>query len=75
MSLPTVLDAFLRTPVARDLQERMPSRGSVLRLSGLAGSSDSVMVAALVREHRQRLIAVVTPTPADAEHCARAHPH
>ncbi len=67
MSLPTVLDAFLRTPVARDLQERMPSRGSVFRLSGLAGSSDSVMVAALVREHRQRLIAVVTPTPADAE--------
>ncbi len=67
MSLPTVLDAFLRTPVARDLQERMPSRGSALRLGGLAGSSDSVMVAALVREHRQRLVAVVTPTPADAE--------
>ena len=67
MSLPLLLDAFERTPAGRDLMTRLPGRGAVLDIGGLPGSSGAVLAAALVRSSRQRLMAVVAPTPADAE--------
>ena len=67
MSLKPLLDAFERTPAVLDLSERLPSRGTALRLGGLPGSSAAVLVAWLVRSFPQRLLTVVAPTPADAE--------
>ena len=67
MSLPLLLDAFERTPAGRDLMTRLPGRGAVLDIGGLPGSSGAVLAAALVRSSPQRLMAVVAPTPADAE--------
>ncbi len=67
MSLPTVLDAFERTPAVRELAERLPSRGAALRLGGLPGSSGAVLAAWLAGRFPQRLLAVVAPTPGDAE--------
>ncbi len=67
MSLPMLLDAFERTPAARELRERLPARGAALRLGGLPGSSPAVLAASLARTEAQRVIAVVAPTPADAE--------
>lgn len=67
MSLPILLDAFDRTAPARDLATQLPSRGAALDIGGLPGSSGAVLVASLVRASPQRLMAVVAPTPADAE--------
>jgi transcription-repair coupling factor (superfamily II helicase) len=67
MSLKPLLDAFERTPAVLELSERLPSRGTALRLGGLPGSSAAVLVAWLVRSFPQRLLTVVAPTPADAE--------
>ncbi|HEV7365678.1 MAG TPA: transcription-repair coupling factor [Gemmatimonadales bacterium] len=67
MSLKPVLDALDRTPAVRDLAERLPSRGGVLRLGGLPGSSGAALVAWLVRAFPQRLITIMAPSPADAE--------
>ena len=67
MSLPTVLDAFERTAAIQDLAERLPARGAVLRLAGLPGSSGAVLAAWLAARFPQRLLAVVAPTPGDAE--------
>ncbi len=67
MSLPTVLDAFERTPAVRDLAARLPARGAALRLGGLPGSSGAVLAAWLAARFPQRLLAVVAPTPGDAE--------
>ena len=67
VSLPLLLDAFDRTPTGRDLVARLPGRGASLDLGGLPGSSGAVLAAALVRSSPQRLMAVVAPTPADAE--------
>jgi len=62
-----VLDAFERTPAVRELAERLPSRGAALRLGGLPGSSGAVLAAWLAGRFPQRLLAVVAPTPGDAE--------
>jgi transcription-repair coupling factor (superfamily II helicase) len=62
-----VLDAFERAPAAQDLSPRLPGRGAALRLGGLPGSSGAVLVAWLARTLPQRLLAVVAPTPGDAE--------
>jgi transcription-repair coupling factor (superfamily II helicase) len=67
MTLRTVLDAFARTPGVRDLAERLPARGDALRLGGLAGSSGAVLAAWLAEQFPQRLLAVIAPTPGDAE--------
>ena len=67
MSLPTVLDAFDRTPAIHDLPERLPQRGGALRLAGLPGSSGAVLAAWLAARFPQRLLAIVAPTPGDAE--------
>jgi transcription-repair coupling factor (superfamily II helicase) len=67
VSLPRLLEAFRRTPAARDLDARIPDRGAMLSVGGLPGSSGAVMVASLAEAHPQRLFAVAAPTPADAE--------
>jgi transcription-repair coupling factor (superfamily II helicase) len=67
VSLKPVLDAFERTPAVQELSDRLPSRGAALRLGGLPGSSGAALVAWLVKSFPQRLLAVVAPSPADAE--------
>jgi transcription-repair coupling factor (superfamily II helicase) len=65
--LKPVLDAFERTPAVSDLIGRIPGRASALRLGGLAGSSGAVLAAWLSRTFPQRLLAVIAPTPSEAE--------
>jgi transcription-repair coupling factor (superfamily II helicase) len=67
MRLRPVLDAFARTPATLDLAERLPGRGGTLRLGGLPGSSGAVLAAWLAARFPQRLLAIVAPTPGDAE--------
>jgi transcription-repair coupling factor (superfamily II helicase) len=67
MSLPTVLDAFDRSPGVQELAGRLPGRDAALRLGGLPGSSGAVLAAWLAGRFPQRLLAIVAPTPADAE--------
>jgi transcription-repair coupling factor (superfamily II helicase) len=67
VSLKPVLDALDRTPAVRDLLDRLPQRGSALRLGGLPGSSGAALVAWMARAFPQRLLAVVAPTPVEAE--------
>ncbi len=67
MKLKPILDAFERAPAASELASRLPARGSTLRLGGLPGSSGAVVAAWLARQFPQRLLAIVAPTPGDAE--------
>ncbi|HEX6433629.1 MAG TPA: hypothetical protein VFZ87_05290, partial [Gemmatimonadales bacterium] len=67
MTLRPVLDAFERTPAVQQLGARLPSRGTALRLGGLPGSSGAALAAWLVQAFPQRLLAIVAPSPADAE--------
>jgi transcription-repair coupling factor (superfamily II helicase) len=62
-----VLDAFDRSAAALELAERLPARGSSLTLGGLPGSSGAVLVTWIARRFPQRLLAVVAPTPGEAE--------
>jgi len=67
VSLPLLLDAFGRTPIAFDLHTRLPGQGGQLRLGGLPGSSSALLVAWLARAFPSRLLTIVVTTPADAE--------
>ncbi|MGH7515334.1 MAG: transcription-repair coupling factor [Gemmatimonadales bacterium] len=67
MRLRPVLDAFARTPATLDLADRLPARGETVRLGGLPGSSGAVLAAWLAARFPQRLLAIVAPTPGDAE--------
>ncbi|HWA16239.1 MAG TPA: DEAD/DEAH box helicase, partial [Gemmatimonadales bacterium] len=67
MTLKLLLDAFERTPLAFDLRDKLPKRGDRLSIAGLPGSSPAVLVAWLARTYPERLLSVVTTTPADAE--------
>ncbi len=67
MRLRPVLDAFERTPAVSELAARLPARGTTVRLGGLPGSSGAVLAGWLARGFPQRLLAVVAPTPGDAE--------
>ena len=67
MTLQLVLDAFGRAPSALTLRSRLPSRGVVLRLGGLPGSSGAVLAAWLAATEAQRLLVVIAPAPGDAE--------
>ena len=61
MGLPRLLDAFDR------VLKTLPGPGGSLRVGGLPGSSDAVLVAALARAMPQRLVVVVTDQVGDAE--------
>jgi len=67
MRLRPVLDAFARAPATLDLADLLPARGEALRLGGLPGSSGAVLAAWLASRFPQRLLALVVPTPGDAE--------
>ncbi|HEX5574575.1 MAG TPA: transcription-repair coupling factor, partial [Gemmatimonadales bacterium] len=60
-------DALERVPALRELSERLPSRGSALRLGGLPGSSGAALIGWLVNTLPQRLITVLAPSTAEAE--------
>src|SRR5437016_9292406 len=67
MPLQFLLDRFDELPATGALLEGLPVGGNRLPLAGLPGSSPALLVAALARRLPQRLFAVVTATPADAE--------
>ncbi|MEO8000130.1 MAG: hypothetical protein ABI852_21950, partial [Gemmatimonadaceae bacterium] len=67
MGLPRLLDAIEALPAFERLFKELPGPGKSLRVGGLAGSSDAVLVAALARALPQRLIVVVADQLNDAE--------
>jgi hypothetical protein len=67
MALEFLLDRFDELPATRALIEQLPGPGRHVALSGLPGSSPALLVATLARRLPQRMFAVLTPTPADAE--------
>jgi transcription-repair coupling factor (superfamily II helicase) len=67
MGLPRLLDAIEALPAFQRLHKELPGPGNSLRVGGLAGSSDAVMVAALARAFPHRLIVIVADQLADAE--------
>ncbi len=56
-----------RQPAFRELSERLPDRGAILRLGGLPGSAPSLLAAALADALPERLWVVVAPDPVRAE--------
>ncbi|PYO83216.1 MAG: hypothetical protein DMD68_09920, partial [Gemmatimonadetes bacterium] len=67
MPLEFLLDRFDELSATGALLEGLPVAGKRLPLAGLPGSSPALLVAVLARRLPQRLFAVVTATPADAE--------
>jgi transcription-repair coupling factor (superfamily II helicase) len=67
MPLDFLLDQIDELPATRSLVERLPAAGVRAGVGGLPGSSAAVLVALLARRLPQRVVAVVAPTPADAE--------
>ncbi len=67
MPLDFLLNRFDEMPATRALAEALPGARRRAPLAGLPGSSPAVLVAALLRRHPQRVIAVVAATPPDAE--------
>jgi transcription-repair coupling factor (superfamily II helicase) len=67
MALPRLLDALAALPAFDRVLRALPRPGDSLRVGGLAGSSDAVLVAALARALPQRLVVVVADQLADAE--------
>ncbi|MBI4421238.1 MAG: hypothetical protein HY560_10460, partial [Gemmatimonadetes bacterium] len=65
--LPRLVGAFRSLPAFRSLKQSLPHRRGELAVAGLAGSSPSVLLAALAEELPQRVFAVVTRSPAEAE--------
>ncbi|HWJ22033.1 MAG TPA: CarD family transcriptional regulator, partial [Gemmatimonadaceae bacterium] len=67
MALPTLLDAVERLPAFARLLNTLPDPGGRLTVSGLPGSSDCVVLAALARRLPGRFFVVVTDALPDAE--------
>ena len=67
MALPRLLDVMAGLPGYHDTRDALPRGAGTLRLGGLAGSSDAVLVATLARDLPQRLFVVVADQLADAE--------
>jgi transcription-repair coupling factor (superfamily II helicase) len=67
VSLETILDAFGRAATVQELATRLPPRGGILKLGGVAGSSGAVLAAWLARSYPHRLFTVIAPTPSEAE--------
>ncbi|MHB1223918.1 MAG: transcription-repair coupling factor [Gemmatimonadaceae bacterium] len=67
MALPTLLDALERLPAFTRLHGTLPGPRQILRVGGLAGSSDTVLVAALARRLPGRFVVVITEGLPDAE--------
>jgi transcription-repair coupling factor (superfamily II helicase) len=67
VSIPILREAFSRTAFARELAERVPARGQLVRLGGLPGSSGAAAVAWLAEQFPGRLQVVVATSPGEAE--------
>jgi transcription-repair coupling factor (superfamily II helicase) len=67
MGLPRLLDALERLPAFERTLKALPGPGQSLRLGGLAGSSDAVLVSALARANPHRLVVIITDQLGDAE--------
>ncbi|HEX5830175.1 MAG TPA: transcription-repair coupling factor [Gemmatimonadaceae bacterium] len=67
MGLPTVLDAVERLPAFARLIDRLPAPRERRGVTGLAGSSDAAVVAALARRLPGRFVAVVAEGLPEAE--------
>ena len=67
MPLPALLDAVERLPAFHELLATLPAPGAHRRLAGLHGSSDAVLVAALVRRLPGRFFVIVTDAVPEAE--------
>ena len=67
MGLPRLLDAIAALPAFARVLQALPAQGASLRVGGLAGSSDAVLVAALARALPQRLVVVIADQLGDAE--------
>jgi len=62
-----LLEHIAGLPGFRGLRAHLPRAGAGRLVAGLPGSSAAAVVAALARAEPQRVLAVVAPTPADAE--------
>ena len=67
MALDTLLDAIAGLPAFARLSQSLPQGRGAVAASGLIGSSDAALVAALAREHPQRFFVVAAGAVADAE--------
>ncbi len=67
MALPTLLEAIERLPAFTRLVQTLPGPRGRVSIGGLHGSSDAVLLAALVRRYPQRLFVLLAPTVPDAE--------
>ena len=67
MALPLLLDAIEGLPAFARLLEILPAPGAAADARGLRGSSDAVVLAALVRRLPQRLFVVAAEQVPDAE--------
>jgi transcription-repair coupling factor (superfamily II helicase) len=65
--LPGLLSAFRELSAYRGLLADLPARETGRAVSGLPGSSGAVLTAALAEDLPQRVLVVVSPTPAAAE--------
>ncbi len=61
-----ILDALESTPGFQELSRRLPRSGSSLRVTGVVGSVGAAALAALHRQHPERLLIAVLPDPAGA---------
>ncbi len=67
MPLPTLVAAFRDLPGVRALLEALPAPRRSTALRPLPGSAGAVLVAAIAEAQPQRLLAVLTPAPPEAE--------
>jgi transcription-repair coupling factor (superfamily II helicase) len=67
MALPALLERIAALPAFTRLTATLPARTGVTRASGLRGSSDAVLVAALSERQPTRLLVVLTDHVAEAE--------
>src|SRR5215472_6015691 len=67
MPLDFLLDRMQELPAFEALAANLPRAGTRAGIGGLPGSAPVVLLGALARRLPQRVLAVVAPTPADAE--------
>ena len=67
MALPILLERLAALPAFTSLAASLPARNGRLAVSGLAGSSDAVLLAALVTREPNRLFVVVADQLPEAE--------
>ncbi|HVZ49248.1 MAG TPA: transcription-repair coupling factor [Gemmatimonadaceae bacterium] len=67
MALPALLERIAALPAFTRLLSSLPARNGAVRVAGLHGSSDAVLVAALSERQPTRLVVVLTDHVAEAE--------